>query len=139
MHRLIQRLVVLSVLVGALMYLTLPRIVRADIHECDSALFNEIGYCGGLYFVCVENNFENPDPQDCDALMRACLAPAYGPFYTCISEAFNNPRPLPVINEARSECFSTCQGLCSGIENLGERTECLNPCLDFCEDTYPRQ
>jgi hypothetical protein len=140
MQRLVRKLTILGLLMGALIFLALPQPALADIHECDANMFSTMADCGGLYFVCLEYNRNNPgNPQDCDALMNACLGGAGTTLNECINASYVTPRPLPVINEARSQCNMTCQDMCSGIENLGERTECLNPCIEYCDETYPRQ
>lgn len=136
MHRLVQRLVVLSILIGALIFLALPEPALADTHECDDSYSDEIIDCGVAYQFCLVTN---PHPENCAPQWHGCLYQSQYQFGTCSSSAFEGPRPLPVIDEARSQCYEACQTACADIPVPGEKLLCLDSCGENCDDTYPKQ
>lgn len=141
MHRLVQKLVVLSVLLGALIFLASPRIVRADFDSCDVDLFSRIDYCAAEYQFCLVTapcmNASSPS-QCCRPAYNACLGTTQGLYNDCLAETYPAPAQLPIKDESRAQCYETCQEACDNVPNPGEKLLCLSSCHDFCDETYPK-
>jgi len=139
MRRLACKLLILVLVMGALFF-TPPQLTKADYWqfvECSEQLFADFGSCSGDHFICISNAGSDPQARAaCDAAYAACLSGAQGSYYGCNPDP--TPQPLPVIDDARSQCNETCYNNCSVYENLGDRAACMTPCTQYCNATYPK-
>lgn len=138
--RLVRKLMILGVLVGASLVLASPPPTQADyweFWECSQQLFGGFGSCSSEHFVCLQNAGNNQAArQACDAAYATCLSGAQDDYYGCNGDP--TPQPLPVIDEARSQCLQGCQTACSEHENPVDRFLCNWPCSQYCNETYPK-
>jgi hypothetical protein len=140
MRRLVRKLMILGALTGALFFSTPPPPAQADyweFWECSQQLFGGFGSCSSEHFTCINNAGNDPIARDaCNAAYADCLSGAQDDYYGC--EGDPTPQPLPVIDEARSQCLQGCQNSCSEHENFADRFACNWPCSEYCKETYPK-
>lgn len=139
MRRLVFKLLVLVGLLGVLV-VTAPPPAHADywqFMECSQQLFGDFGSCSSEHFSCINAAGSNPQARAaCDAAYAACLSGAQGSYYGCNGDP--TPQPLPVIDQARSQCLEGCYNSCEDIENFADRFACYDPCADYCKATFPK-
>ena len=140
MRRLVFKLLVLVVLLGGLFF-SPPPPAHADygaFEECSAGYFDDTGTCSIQYAVCLANAGTDQTLRTaCYNQYINCLNGAYSNYSTCDGDPI--PQPLPVIDQARSQCMEGCNNNCADIENLGDRTACIMPCRDYCEEAFPKQ
>lgn len=140
MRRLVFKLLVLVVLLGGLFFVPPPP-AHADYWQfvaCSEGFFDGVGTCSIQYEVCLANAGTNPTARAaCYTDYLNCLSGAQSTYYGCDGDP--TPQPLPVIDQARSQCMEGCNNNCADIENLGDRSACIMPCRDYCDETFPKQ
>lgn len=129
MQSLVRKLTILGVLIGAFIFLAAPLATRAD--ECSMDAIAEANDCAYQFYNCIGSG---GSLNQCDSLYRGCLNAASTHHAACLG----NPQQLPVNDESRSQCYTTCYELCSPIENFAERNACYSPCDDFCDENCPK-
>jgi hypothetical protein len=129
MQRLVRKLTILGLLIGALIFLAAPQPTRAD--ECGLDAISEASDCAYQFSICIGSG---GSLQQCSSLYSGCLNAATNHHAACTG----NPQPLPVNDDSLSICITTCNELCGPIENFAERTACYSPCSDYCRETFPK-
>jgi hypothetical protein len=144
MPRLVRRLLILTALIGALIFLSSPQRTRADFDGCDTDLFSRVDYCGEEIAACeLERSFgvgpcAPPHTSNCCSnRYSACLDDTQALYNDCLTMTNPPPKPLSVIDESRQQCLLGCER-CQDIEDGVERFACNVECGNFCNETYPR-